>query len=1810
MTVLNKLNQRFRQKRPLSSAAPKIKQQANAGGSATYTAPKSGLSKNMRQTSLSFKNVSNEEKISPSLPSNAGEEVAVNKRITRKRMGTSKRVIVQNTCLGEKAPNSIEGTSLVSSGSKVKEQGAKAALLFPQTTSFTPLLSSRNEPEPIDTSPEADNLSANLQTSEKVLKYLNQPFPPAVEQGLSSIWVKELPTFASAASVLKFQHPEPKSEQHATPQMNDNQSATQEVSSWSGSMAEGSGFVRDLSQMMNELEADKYRRSTKGTPPRAGHGEIYSSPLEKSPLQEGMARDLEEQKTPEPLEPLSITSTDPLSNPPFTQTPDADTVAQNNMAEASNLLSAASKDILELQENVKLSEEDLLLSSPRWDIPPSVVDSYAKHNILSMYPWQAECLSLDGVMTGRQNLVFSAPTSAGKTMVAEFIMLKKLVISRKKAIMILPFVSIVAEKASYLQLMFDSVHLRVCGYFANSSDYQNFDEVDIAICTIEKANSLVNRLLEEGRLAEIGIVVVDELHMIGNENRGYLLELLLTKMMVVLKDDLQIIGMSATLPNIDVLANWLKAHLYITDYRPVPLSEFVMIGDTLYDTNFNVVRRLHIEKKRIDPDYLIPICYEVTSQGNSVLIFCHSKSACESCAKFISEWLLVESSETALLKRAEIIQRLKNCPAGLDPLLDYTVQKGIAFHHAGLTVEEREIIEDGYRAGIINVLTATCTLASGVNLPARRVIFRSPKIGTVFLDAQNYKQMKGRAGRKGKDTLGESIILCKDYEIARVKKLVQAELQPVKSCLREENRGMKRALLEVIAGSVVSLRDDVDHYIRCTLLYKEVESLDKVKTVANTALDFLRENEFIIEIEVDGKVSYQPTKLGTATVASALSPEEGLHVVYHVTPTYIDIQPSWQDYMRIFNSLSEVDMLVAHLVGVKGAYITRRAHGAPENDKGPEKKKMVAIHRRFFAAMILNDLVHEVPFSDLVMKYQVNRGTIQALQLTSSSFAAMITTFCQRLGWNNLAIILSQFQDRVNFGVEKELCELARIPYVKGSRARVLYSAGFRTIASLATATPEEIMTHLAKARPFKSEKTENNMAGEEFQRRIEARAARAIVNHAREMLEQQGQQLERSVKDITSRLENVKRATLIKRKRNSTDASQDHSPGAGGMLFTLRYLSTPTTQAMNGENSSPINTKLSLRSGGDVSPHTNLDCTARHALSKGDDYEIVRTAATLNLFSKFVESWAKQPVFALRLVTGLRDNAPVIEGLTVCWEVDRVYHVDILSDNFLIGTVKPILSSRSYKVIFDSKDTIKKLQTVKLEVRHNIMDPRVAAWLLSPETQEQSLQQMIKSFVPGCELPPRPGTKLDISCRESLQSLVLMDLLASRLQAENLLETFFNVEMPVISTLAQMERVGFGFDHQKLEAFQNTFSRKLDELQNEAWQYASWKSPDQVAKILYDELGLLKEAENDSTNGLGIPTATRSTTKDILVKLTHLHPLPGIIMEYRRIHSLLAKTIKPLQACKEWSQTFDMFRVHPNFDFHSVTGRINTNDPNLQNTPHQIDFTELSGPNKSKKKQVVLNVRDAFIAAEGNELLSVDFCQIELRIIAHMSKDPILIDALCSCQDVFIKIASELHACAETDITPEQRQQAKRVCYGICYGTSAMTLAEELACSIEDAQAIVDDFFRKFERVSAFFDKVIKTCQDTGYVESVLGRRRYLKDVLSSDVNAKKRAERQAVNTTVQGSAADLMKVAMINVDRTLRKRFGAWYSWESDMRRMPHILVQAHDELVLEYPIDIAKEVQSLVRKCMQEVARLKVPLPVRLRAGKTWGSLNHIE
>jgi DNA polymerase theta len=435
-------------------------------------------------------------------------------------------------------------------------------------------------------------------------------------------------------------------------------------------------------------------------------------------------------------------------------------------------------------------------------ISHEVCQTYEKLGLTQLHAWQSDCLFSTGVLRGT-NLVYCAPTSGGKTLVAELVLLKTVITLQKKAIFILPFVSLVLEKEKHLnkivsfynQTQPKEKQIKIQAYYGEKGMSRSYRE-NIIICTIEKANTIFNTLVLRKRANLIGCLIFDETHVLGNKMNGYLLEILITKIKLfenrvnqlkreeqnrslsnayqpVVLDSfhIQIIALSATMGNVSELANWLKAKLFVTDFRPIPLIERVKAGNEIFSPDGTLIEVVppvsnNPQLLKDDPDQLCYLCSTGLRKGQQIIVFCPTKQQCSTTAELLSKYLQriyheVDSrkQQVVFAHRQQVVQDLygtdqddqvaqqgqkpsSSAASSSSSTLKQFILNGLAYHHSSLTTEERISVEKAFRLGYLSVLCATTTLAAGVNLPAGRIIIRSLTLGKDQLTITNYKQCR------------------------------------------------------------------------------------------------------------------------------------------------------------------------------------------------------------------------------------------------------------------------------------------------------------------------------------------------------------------------------------------------------------------------------------------------------------------------------------------------------------------------------------------------------------------------------------------------------------------------------------------------------------------------------------------------------------------------------------------------------------------------------------------------------------------------------------------------------------------------------------------------------------------------------------------------------------------------------------------------------------------------------------------------------------------------------------------------------------
>jgi len=505
-----------------------------------------------------------------------------------------------------------------------------------------------------------------------------------------------------------------------------------------------------------------------------------------------------------------------------------------------------------------------------------------------------------------------------------------------------------------------------------------------------------------------------------------------------------------------------------------------------------------------------------------------------------------------------------------------------------------------------------------------------------------------------------------------------------------------------------------------------------------------------------------------------------------------------------------------------------------------------------------------------------------------------------------------------------------------------------------------------------------------------------------------------------------------------------------------------------------------------------------------------------------------------------------------------------------LLSVLKPALLSPDKTWLFhDSKQIIVFCNRFNVRLAGSYRDTMLAAYLLNPSRGQQSLAEILLEHL---NLPLVEGENSGVNiAQRALSIFKLHGSLEEKLTETTMLELYREIELPLAYILADMETKGVKLDLQQLEQMGQKLDEQIQQLTSNIYLLAGEEfninSPKQLAGILFDKLGLppLKKTKTGY-----------STNAEVLEELAPRHPIILEILHYRQLVKLFGTYIEGLKALANP----DNGMVHTTFNQAiTATGRLSSQEPNLQNIPIRMEQGRL--------------IRKAFIPAqEGQLFLAADYSQIELRVLAHISKDKNLIDAFMKDQDIHSRTASEVFGVLMERVDANMRRQAKAVNFGIVYGISDFGLSRDLGISVGEAEKFIKLYFERYAGVKSYIDNIIKTAKIDGYVSTILNRRRYLPEIFSSNRNLRSFGERAAMNTPIQGSAADIIKLAMIKIAGSL-----------VDQGLKAKMILQVHDELIFEVPREELDAVARLVRGGMEEALELDVPLKVEIKIGYNW-------
>ena len=607
-------------------------------------------------------------------------------------------------------------------------------------------------------------------------------------------------------------------------------------------------------------------------------------------------------------------------------------------------------------------------------------------------------------------------------------------------------------------------------------------------------------------------------------------------------------------------------------------------------------------------------------------------------------------------------------------------------------------------------------------------------------------------------------------------------------------------------------------------------------------------------------------------------------------------------------------------------------------------------------------------------------------------------------------------------------------------------------------------------------------------------------------------------------------------------------------------------------------------------------ELTSEATLS-AEDY---RTVLSADDFTALVRQLTAVRAFAVDLeTTSLNPLEAEIVGISFSLREHEAYYIPVghrypgaphqLSRDDVLGALKPLLlDPEKHKIGQNIKYDYQVLRRAGIDMQGIWCDTMLASYLLNPTRTSQGLDSLSVEFldhrmisyaeVAGKGKEQKNFAQVEVekasvySCEDADATWLLHKLFLPRLAESGMERLFFELEMPLVKILAEMELYGVKLDLPLLQRLSDGFGGKLADLERGIFALAGGEfnvnSPKQLGEVLFERLQLPVGKKTKTKTGW-------STNVDELERLAGEHEIARLILQYRSLSKLKSTYTDALPKLVDAASG----RVHTSYNQAVTnTGRLSSSEPNLQNIPIRSEEGR--------------SIRHAFIAEEGCLLLSADYSQIELRVLAHLSADPVFCDAFARDEDIHTRTAAEVFGLFPQMVTQEMRRQAKTINFGVIYGQGAFSLARELGVSTKVAKEFIDNYFARHAGARTFLDSCVRDAEDNGYVTTILGRRLPIPDIKSSNGNIRAFAQRNAVNYPIQGSAADIIKQAMVRVvDRMGREGMKS------------RLIMQVHDELVFEVPEGEKLAMERLVKHEMEHAVTLRVPLRVDMNFGRNW-------
>ncbi|MEI6437549.1 MAG: DEAD/DEAH box helicase [Candidatus Omnitrophota bacterium] len=692
----------------------------------------------------------------------------------------------------------------------------------------------------------------------------------------------------------------------------------------------------------------------------------------------------------------------------------------------------------------------------KYSFPPEYIAALTASGITTLHPPQE--MSINAGLLDGKSLVLSVPTASGKTLMAELAMLHAIIKdSSARCLYIAPLKALAAEKYREFSAKYAKLGIKVgMAIGDHDSPHQSLKDYPILIATAEKVDSLL-RSRSEWLIQNLSVLILDEIHTMNDPSRGPTLEVLATRMRI-LNPDMHILGLSATIANVDELAGWLGAVPVETKWRAIPLHEGVFYNDRLTYESGNV--RVINEDA---PDDVQKLVMDTLRGKGQALVFVNSRRSTQAVARELCPWVEDLLTPDERLKLAKIAKEAAPSLSSTNicKKLAEALTHGVAFHHAGLTPSQRELVEENFKTGLIKTICSTPTLAAGVNLPARRAIVRDAKrysatAGQVFIPASEYKQCAGRAGRPQYDDYGEAVLIAKNLsdQNALFERFILAGPEPVESKLADESELRKHILASIAAGYVNDVNSTFEFLDKTFLAYQH-KNLDLISLVGNV-FDFLHKEQFIDK----SGFRYFATPFGSRTSRLYIDPISALIIKKGLAKAAAGKSFSGIGLLHLIACTPDSEMLS---VGKKGQDELEDFILKVEDELIVTRDDVAELNDYYTSLAVLKTCylltrwIEEETEEDICERFDIGPGDIFRHTESAQWLLYSAQSIAEVFQFKKLTFFLEDLRNRVRYGIKEELLDLTRLRGIGRARARILFAHGYKRSADLKNTTEDSL---------------------------------------------------------------------------------------------------------------------------------------------------------------------------------------------------------------------------------------------------------------------------------------------------------------------------------------------------------------------------------------------------------------------------------------------------------------------------------------------------------------------------------------------------------------------------------------------------------------------------------------------------------------------------------------------------------------------------------------------------------------------------------